>query len=222
MAAGVALMMSPNSPKRSTGGGSDHSPNAAANREIKRAPLKISDSDQDRKIPAFSGDAYHALEFIRNPNRDLGHLVELDPWSFPMLSRGFVAYQRLDRKSATTSGRIGLRFDRALSDDTLLYDVMLNDLQGDFLQGTDFVTAGQIAVQMSKPGLVPDTLQTWDVEPLGTIEGTTVVGLVIRIPLVRFWRYHESHLDASEPIRVEVPPQKYKNGWAVANSGKQI
>ncbi len=170
--------------------------------------------DQHLQIPSSSGHTYHALELFRSPNQDVGQLVEFDPWSFPILSRGFIVYQRLDSNTATATGRSGLRYVRDISDDTNLYDVMLNDLSGDFMRGTDFIPVGQIAVKMSRPGIYPDTLQIWDIEPKGTIEGTTAAGIVVRIPLVRFWRYHASGLDASEPIRVQIPPQHYKNGWA--------
>lgn len=179
------------------------------------------DENRAPQVPAVSGHKYHALELLRNPDQDEGQLVELDPWSFPILSRGLIVYQRLGKNIAVTNGRIGLRANRNLSDNTILYDVMLNDLSGNFLEGTDFISTGQIAVQMSKPGLSPDTLQTWDVEPMGTIDGTTAAGLVVRIPLIRFWRYHDSHLDASEPIQVQISPQKYENGWSV-NAGEKL
>lgn len=232
--AGLVLVISSSQPKADAGNRSKRSPRSAAVDEEDSPTAQGSQStdnstsqrvtvaDQNRQAPTPSGHFYHALELIRNPNRDIGRLVELDPRSFPMLSRGFIVYQRLDRKIATTTDRIGLRFNRDLSDDTLLYDVMLDDLQGNFTQGTDFVATGQLAVRMSKPGLVPDTLQIWDVEPLGTIEGTSATGVVVRVPLVRFWHYHVSGLDASEPVRIDIPPQKYENGLAVTSSSQPI
>jgi hypothetical protein len=209
---GVATMIPSHFPTRTMREDSDRLP--AISESTNSDSSKIAEPDQRQQIPPDSGHSYHAYEFIQNPNRDLGQIVELDPWSFPMLSRGFVVYQKLDRNFAAGAARIGLRFNRDLSDDTLLYDVMLNDLQGDFLQGTEFLSAGQMAVRMSRPGIDPDTLQMWDVEPLGTIEGTTAAGLVVRVPLVRFWRYHDSHLDASEPMHIEIQPQRYENGWS--------
>jgi len=115
----------------------------------------------------------------------------------------------LSRDKGINSGLIGARFNRMLDDNTCLFDLKYHNNQGDFVQGTWILIAGQIAVRMSAPNLVPDSFQSWDVEPMGTVEGTTDHGLVIRIPLVRFWRYHDTGLDATPPARIVVPLQNY-------------
>jgi hypothetical protein len=160
--------------------------------------------------PPSSGVTLHAIELLRHPDDHVGKMIGLDGWSMSTPPYyGFVYYRRWPKNAAILGRYTGLQFRRMIADDTCLFDVFEDNEQGDFLQGTDRQFAGQIAVKMSSPGRIPDVFQIWDVEPLGTAEGTTEAGLVIRIPMIRFWHYQDSGLDAEEPKRIMMPPQTY-------------
>lgn len=162
------------------------------------------------EVPPESGHSYHAFQFLHDPERDIGKLVELDPWSVPVLtpkSPEFVTYIKLGKSDATVAGMVGLRYANDIATNVSVFDVRAENTAGDFMEGTDIITVGQIAVQISGPNRTPNPLRIWDVEPKGTIEGTTSAGLVVRIPFVRFWRYHDTHLDEPEPKTITIPPQ---------------
>jgi hypothetical protein len=153
----------------------------------------------------------HAIELLDRYDEVQGQLVTIDAWSIPNAFYGnqILQYARVPPKAAVMGRTVGVHFDREIRPGVLIYDVMAVDPHGDFMQGTDVRQVGQIAVQMSTPGIYPDVFQSWDVEPRGTLEGTTEGGLVVRIPLVRFWRYHDSGLDAGKPIQISIPPQPH-------------
>jgi len=160
--------------------------------------------------PPSSGLTLHAIELLRRPEDHVGKMIGLDGWSMSTPPYyGQVFYRRWPKDAAILGHYTGLRFNRMIADDRCLFDVYEFNEQGDFLQGQDRQFAGQIAVKMSSPGRIPDVFQLWDVEPLGTVEGTTEAGLVIRIPIVRFWHYHDSGLDADEPKTIVIPPQHF-------------
>jgi hypothetical protein len=152
------------------------------------------------------------IEFLNRPYEDQGKLVTLDAWSIPntFYEGRVLQYARLPERIAVQSGTFGVRFSSRISSNVLLYDVLVDDPdENAFLEGKNLVVVGHLAIRMSGPDLSPDPFQLWDVEPLGTIEATAAGGVVIRIPLVRFWHYHESGLDAQPPVEFVVPPQNY-------------
>lgn len=162
------------------------------------------DPDTESAPPA-SGQTLHVIEFLDQYPSFEGKLVTLDAWSIPnaFYRDQILNYAHLDPSFAMQARMVGVHFDREVRPGLLIYDVMSADPDGDFAEGTNVRRVGQIAVQMSAPDLSPDPFQLWDVEPKGTLEGTTRAGLVIRIPLVRFWHYHESGKDADKPIVIK-------------------
>lgn len=160
--------------------------------------------------PPSSGLTLHAIELLNRPEDHVGKMIGLDGWSMSTPpSYGYVFYRRWPKQAAILGRLTGLQFNRMIADDICLFDVYEDNEQGDFLQRKDRQFAGQIAVKMSSPGRIPDVFQLWDVEPLGTVEGTTEAGLVIRIPTVRFWHYHDNGLDAEGPKTIVIPPQQH-------------
>lgn len=160
--------------------------------------------------PPSSGLTLHGIELLRRPEDHVGKMIGLDGWSMSTPPYyGYVFYRRWPKNAAILGRLTGLQFNRMIADDTCLFDVYEDNEQGDFLQRKDRQFAGQVAVKMSSPGRIPDVFQLWDVEPLGTVEGTTDAGFVIRIPLIRFWHYHDSGLDAEEPKKIVIPPQQF-------------
>ena len=82
-------------------------------------------------------------------------------------------------------GLLGLRFNRMVSEDTALYDVMALDSTNHM----DSEMIGQIAVIVSQGQEELDLGRYWEVEPLGIAEGTNTFGATLTVPRVRFWRY---------------------------------
>jgi hypothetical protein len=112
---------------------------------------------------------------------------------------------------------IALRSNSQLPDGRWLFDVVAHPWFGFGLdRQPDAEVIGQIVVEMNRPDLVPDQFQLWDVEPMGTIDGRTNSGLVIRVPLVHFWRYHVSGKDAEPPTTVVIPPQYARDPTSTA------
>jgi hypothetical protein len=153
----------------------------------------------------------HVYEFLDRYPEYENKLIALDVWSIPNSFYGdqVLHYERLAPKVATLGRMVGVQCDNEIKPGLLIYRVMAVDPNGDFLKQTDIRQAGTIAVQMRTSGTYPDPFQTWDVEPLGTFEGTTRGGLVVRIPLIKFWRYHDSGRDADKPIEMVIPPQPH-------------
>ncbi len=174
---------------------------------------KDSQADEPASIrpimPSYSGLHMYAMELWQSPNKNIGKLITLDGRSSATLGpQDIVHYQWYGKKFAVMSREIGLRYNRNLSEDVCLFDVVAHPWTGfDVDHVPDAEVIGQIAVEMNGANLFPDPLELWDVEPKGTMEGTTEAGVVIRIPLIHFWRYHETGKDAEAPPTVVIPPQ---------------
>jgi hypothetical protein len=153
----------------------------------------------------------HVYELLERYPEFENKLVALDVWSIPNSFYGeqVLHYERLPPKEATLARMVGVQLDSEIRPGFLIYRVMAFDPNGDFLNQTDVRQAGSIAVQMRTPGTYPSPFQVWDIEPLGTVEGTTRSGIVVRIPLIKFWRYHDSGRDAEKPVQITIPPQSY-------------
>jgi hypothetical protein len=163
-------------------------------------------------VPPDSGRSYHAIELLEVPESLEGKLITVDVWAIPTpipTINGMTSYRylRLPAEVAAPTKKMGLVFNRDLNDRVYLFDVMSENPEGDFFNGTDHIVEGQVAVEMSAPNLFPHTDQLWDLEPTGTLEGTTRQGLAVRVHKFRFWRYHVSRQDASPPTQIVVPPQ---------------
>lgn len=173
-------------------------------------PNQPNESEPTRPImPSYSGLQLHAMELWQFPNKNTGLLLTLDGRSSATLGpQSIIHYQWYGKKFAVMSREIGLRYNRSLSEGVCLFDVIAHPWTGfDADHVPDAQVVGQIVVEMNAPGLLPDPLELWDVEPKGTIEGTTETGIVIRIPIIHFWRYHETGEDAEAPVNVVIPPQ---------------
>ena len=52
-------------------------------------------------------------------------------------------------------------------------------------------------------GEIPDDTRDWEVEPIGTLDGTNVYGAAVQIPAVRFWSYRE--VSTATEDKVQAP-----------------
>jgi hypothetical protein len=122
----------------------------------------------------------------------------LDPFSVPVLNSNapdFVTYIKLRPKDAVVAGMVGLQCANDVSSDVSVFNVQAEDTAGDFMLGTDIITVGQIAVQLSGPNRTPNPLRIWDVEP--------------NVILLRFeyaFLYLRDELSAWPPLR--IPPDR--------------
>jgi len=136
--------------------------------------------------PEDSGDVLHPYDFLQNPFKDKGSMVTLNVLPFPILAAGMLAeYQTLDSRIAVQAGIKGLRFNRMISESVALFDIMVVDPS----ESRDPQMRGQLAVFIKTGDQPPDDTRAWNVEPLGTFEGTNGFGAPIQIPAVRFWGY---------------------------------
>jgi len=128
-----------------------------------------------------------AYDLIKNPYRYKKRLVMLDVTSRPVLYDGAVIQYAPgdDSRMGKSLGLLGLRFNRMVSEDTALYDVMALDSTNHM----DSEMIGQIAVIVSQGQEELDLGRYWEVEPLGIAEGTNTFGATLTVPRVRFWRY---------------------------------
>jgi hypothetical protein len=184
---------------------------------VKKATVARADSDNPRehpepaedKMPEVAGLSLHAINLWQRPRENMGKLVTLDPRSIPTLGpQNLITFERFARNFTVASGLIGLRYERNISPRICIFDVVAHPWTG---FGTDHVpdaaVVGQIAVEMNSDGLIPDAFNLWDIEPKGTMDGTNQEGFVIRIPLIHFWRYHETKRDAEVPAVTTISPQ---------------
>lgn len=157
--------------------------------------------------PPESGLHYHALELKDLPDATSRELITVDAWSFPTpIEGGGVYYQSLPYRQAIVGKMAGLVFERTLEPNICIFDIMVNNPSGDFLEGTDVEIAGQLAVETPDPENCPNNRQPWDVEPETRFEGRTESGIVMSIPRVRFWRYHDTGQPLAKPKVIIVPP----------------
>ena len=137
----------------------------------------------------------------------------MDAWSIPEKVpwiNGQVRYHywRFDDQYAITTQMMGLIFKGRAGPRTWLYEVTSDKVARypETLQGyTNF--EGNVVIEMNSPIALPDTKRPWKLEPLGSVEGTTETGLVVRVPKFRFWKYADTGQDAEAPPNVVVPPQ---------------
>lgn len=159
-------------------------------------PVKGNDNE-----PKSSGELIHPYDLVKNPFRDQGKMVTLVSLPFPILVNGvLVGYQSLGSNAAAASGIEGLHFNRMLSDDTCLFDVMAMD-NSDY---RDPEIVGQLAVVIKPGAQAPDDTRNWKAEPISTLQGTNAFGAVIEVPAVRFWGFGEA--DAAKRTDGFVPP----------------
>jgi hypothetical protein len=71
-----------------------------------------------------------------------------------------------------------------IDENTALYDVM-----GMSAASGVFDLIGQISIVVPKNRHDLELAYAWEVEPLGTVEGTNYFGAKLEVPAVRFWRY---------------------------------
>jgi hypothetical protein len=109
-------------------------------------------------------------------------------------------YSQATNLGAVQMGYSGVQLDRMLSDRAALYNVMAMNADGE--PGLEVV--GQVAVLVPADAML-DPNRSWDIEPLGVVEGNNAFGASIEVPEVRFWRYSDQrYAIAEEPISVPV------------------
>jgi TonB family protein len=174
---------------------------------------------------------------MQNPNLDHGKLVVLDAWSIPVYPNLQTAdcppyppptYERL------AHGYTPSKFEReqgalpyypivgmpGMTPDDRSYHCLhtcgfMFDAH-DVRRNSNW-PCGRIEVTMALPGWSDlDIYQLWDVEPLGTVDATTMTNLPggINVPIVRFWGNHNSGVGKS----LEVTPAAAPESGAVATT----
>jgi hypothetical protein len=124
----------------------------------------------------------HPYDLVQNPFAFRGREVHLDIGSWPYVLNGQVYRWGPMAGAAMT----GIRFQRMLTENEALYDVMALDLN-DASSGLRAV--GQLIVLVPNPSPQPHPGGLWLVRPLGVETGTNYFGAVIQTPKVQFVKY---------------------------------
>ena len=150
-------------------------------------PQAAQTSASEEMEPPSAGVTMRAYELIKKPYRYKKRLVMLDVTSRPVLYNGAVIQYAPgdDSRMGKSLGLLGLRFNRMISEDTALYDVMALDSTNHM----DAEMVGQIVVIVPQGKEELDLGRYWGVEPLGIAEGTNAFGATLTVSRVRFWRY---------------------------------
>jgi hypothetical protein len=171
--------------------------------------------------PPRANVTIHPYDLVKNPFQYKNMLVVLNVVERPVVSNGAI-FEYLNvvgdlnsgaNPVATQLGLMGLRLNRMTSEDTALYDVM--GVNTDSYASGDAVVLGQIAIILPAQQSELELLRGWEVEPLGTVDGTNAFGGHLQVPLVRFWRY------ASVSVALTSNPdgaQIYVNDSLVGNA----
>ena len=188
---------------------------------VDRSGAKSESSTTTEAKPVVDEITLHPYDLLRNPYSHKNHIVTLNAEEWPMLYNGQVL-RYLDGGSVRVGlGYSGLRFKKMLDEHTAVYDIMGMDAQG----SSDLEMLGQLAVQGS-PGGELDVTRMWDVEPLGSLEGSNALGGTVTVPAVRLWGYTDQR-NATQQERPATAPAtptavqqnfqyaEYPNGYLV-------
>jgi hypothetical protein len=166
--------------------------------------------------PPPAGVSLHAYDLLKDPYSYKGKMVVLDVYPQPIMTDGRVlGYSNPPRSESArmiSFGFTGVRFARMLSEDQALYDVI--DAERHLL--------GQIAV--TSPSKSPHDLAVnlnWDVEPLGSLEGSNALGGTVTVPAVRFWGYTDQR-NASQINQTEAQPADQRNASQSNQTGTKF
>jgi len=148
------------------------------------APLSLPGS----QMPPEEDVTLHPYDLLKNPYAYKNRVVRLKASSWPVLYNGQVMqYSEAHNQGGIALGYAGVRFERMLSDGVALYDVL-----GAYARsgGSELQVLGQLGVGIPSNGKL-DVQRSWDVEPLGATEGRNAFGVLITVPVVKFWRYSD-------------------------------
>ena len=124
----------------------------------------------------------HAYDLVKNPFAFRGREVQLDIGSWPWILNGAVYRWNPMVSSVMT----GIRFERMISENEALYDVMALDIND---ADSGLRPIGQLIVLIPSPSQEPRPGSLWLVRPLGVATGSNYFGAVIQTPKVQFLRY---------------------------------
>jgi hypothetical protein len=124
----------------------------------------------------------HAYDLLKNPFAFRGREVQLDVESWPWILNGAVYRWNPMVSSVMT----GIRFERMISENEALYDVMALDIND---ADSGLRPIGQLIVLIPSPSQEPRPGSLWLVRPLGVATGSNYFGAVIQTPKVQFLRY---------------------------------
>lgn len=165
----------------------------------KSHPSQTQPSQSAPDVPTVAeGVTLNAYQLVQNPFEYKHRLVGLDPNPWPQFLNGKVYNffsPMLDegRRRMRGVGYVGMRFNRVLSEGLALYDCMGSNL--DSRPGSGMEQVGQLIVTGGQSNQLSMD-QVWEVEPLGTQEGTNSFGATVSVALVRFWQYRRSAVTA--------------------------
>jgi len=132
-------------------------------------------------------------ELYQNPFASMGRIIALSPRVMPQMYQGsFVQLVHCDGSFGSTCG---LKFDRMLSADRALYDIVIHTAgAGGGVERVSqllVVLAGHHSAERGNMMGPLSYRYLWLVEVLGTTEGQNALGGSISVPTVRFTGYSE-------------------------------
>jgi hypothetical protein len=136
----------------------------------------------------------YPYDLVKNPFLNKGHIVQLDARSYPTLLNGNFLEYRFYTGAPSIVGNefVGVRFEKMLDTETALFEV-LGYQQGGFLSNATayggMERIGQLVVLVSSGSPQLDPQVFWNVEPLGTFDGSNAFGATVSVPVVRFYGY---------------------------------
>jgi hypothetical protein len=166
--------------------------------------------------PIVDDATLHPYDLFKNPYSHKNHVVALNAEAWPMLYNGQLL-RYIDGGSVRVGfGYSGLHFTKMLDERTAVYDIMGMEASGH----SDFEMLGQLAVQGSPSGEL-DVARMWDVEPLGSLEGSNALGGTVTVPAVRFWGYTDQR-NASQINQTEAQLADQRNASQNNQTGTQL
>jgi hypothetical protein len=184
---------------------------ASSNRAASTAPdsaIPSAPAASAEQEPPFANVTVRAYDLTKDPYSYKGEMITLDVSDLPVLYNGSVIQYRptalYNPALAAQLGLMAVRFNKMMSEDIALYDVLGWDAQTSV---SETQMLGQIAVVLMPGQQRPEASGDWDVEPMGVLDGTDGFGAEIQVPEVRFWRYEDlnSRPGRSTPAAPESP-----------------
>jgi hypothetical protein len=169
---------------------------SAPDRQETKMPVGASQRPAE---PPPANVTLHAYDLLKNPYQYRNRTIVLNVMERPIMYHGSVVQYAniggVDARIATQFSLMGVRFNRMISEDTALYDIL--GTNAEFNASSEPEMLGQIGVILPPGRADLDLGRYWFVEPLGSMEGTNAFGAVLQAPQVRFLRYTDERYQAN-------------------------
>lgn len=177
---------------------------ARTNEDISQSRRK-----EPQQVLQVSNDLLRPYDLLKNPFMDKGKLVRFNPLDVPIVADGMpVRYDPIAPQAARRGYIKGLRFDRMLSANVALFDIMGIEP----MESTSLQMEGQLVVLLGSDVSAPGDMNLWNVEPIGTVTGTNAFGAQIEVPAIRFISYANNN-----PTRDTQMPELTGNALRAVN-----